>query len=228
MSVPTRDLAPDVVAGTGRRVPPSSPAHLVLRLMLLVALAAGAAQVATQPAQRTAGDLEAALAAGEVATMTIERPTVPTIGGVGVAWTGDGRPARATYRYDSMSDVGVDEGRRLLAAAAASPRDVEVREVEELPSRSSPAWQLYLALGVLVALPLTLVAGPEPRLATRWAWFWLGVHAWPAALAYVALEPTPVWDRRGLAAPERRLTAGWAFLIGLLVGPPLLRALTGA
>lgn len=228
MSATTPAVAPDVHPAAGRRVPPSSRAHLVLRLVLLVALAAGAVQSATQPAQRTADQLAAALAAGEVATLTIERPTVPTGGELGVAWTGDGRPGRATYRYDSMSDTPVDEGRRLLAAAAASPRDVEVRQVEELASASSPTWQLYLALGVLVALPLTLFAGPEPRLATRWAWFWLGVHAWPAALAYVALEPTPVWDRRGLAAPERRLTAGWAFLIGLLVGPPLLRALTGA
>jgi len=209
-------------------VRPSSRLHLVVRLVLLAVLAAGAVQATLRPVDRTADQLEAALAAGEVATMTIERPTVPTIGAVGVTWTGDGRPGRATYRFDSISDEPVDEGRRLLAAAAASPRDVEVRQVEELPTRSTPAWQLYLGLGALVALPLALIAGPEPRLATRWAWFWLGVHAWPVAIAYLALEPTPVWDRRGLTAPERRLTGGWAFLLGLLLGPPLLRALTGS
>ncbi|MBW0253978.1 hypothetical protein [Cellulomonas sp. PS-H5] len=113
-------------------------------------------------------------------------------------------------------------------AAHRAPRLALRPRVEELPSRSSPAWQLYLALGALVALPLTLVAGPEPRLATRWAWFWLAVHAWPVAIAYLALEPTPVWDRRGRTAPERRLTGGWAFLLGLLLGPALLRALAGA
>lgn len=220
------DLAAAVVPV--RPVRPSSPVHLALRLVLLAVLLAGAVQAALRPVDRTADELEAALAAGEVATMTIERPTVPAIGGVGVAWTGDGRPGRATYRFDSISDQPVDEGRRLLAAAAASPRDVEVREVEELPTPSSPAWQLYLGLGALVALPLTLIAGPEPRLATRWAWFWLAVHAWPVAIAYLALEPTPVWDRRGRTAPERRLTGGWAFLLGLLLGPALLRALTGA
>ncbi|WP_431836476.1 hypothetical protein [Cellulomonas sp. Y8] len=224
----TSVLAPAATLPAGDPVRPSSRVHLAVRLVLLAVLAAGAVQAALRPVDRTADELEAALAAGEVATMTIERPTVPTIGGVGVAWTGDGRPGRATYRFDSISDQRVDEGRRLLAAAAASPRDVEVREVDELPSRSSPAWQLYLALAALVALPLTLVVGPEPRLATRWAWFWLAVHAWPVAIAYLALEPTPVWDRRGRTAPERRLTGGWAFLLGLLLGPALLRALAGA
>lgn len=78
-----------------------------------------------------------------------------------------------------------------------------------------------LALAVLVALTAAIISGPEPRLATRWAWFWLVAYVWPAAVVYLLLEPTAAWRREPVAAPRRRLTGGWAFLIGALVGTPL-------
>lgn len=78
-----------------------------------------------------------------------------------------------------------------------------------------------LALGVLVALTVTIIAGPEPRLATRWAWFWLVAYVWPAAVVYLLLEPTAAWRREPARAPGRRLTGGWGLLIGLLLGTPL-------
>lgn len=74
--------------------------------------------------------------------------------------------------------------------------------------------------GLLMVLPIivTLVSGPEPRLATRWAWFWL-LGAGPiAVLAYVALG----LPRAG--APTRpegsRLTGGWAFLLSIFLPKP--------
>lgn len=66
-----------------------------------------------------------------------------------------------------------------------------------------------------------LVAGPQPRLATKWAWFWLTLAVPPAWLAFVVLEPTR-WGRR---APQRqaarRLTAGWALLLGIVLAAVL-------
>lgn len=219
--------APVVAAAGERLVAPSTRGHLLARLLLLVLLIAGVVDAALQPADRTPDELVAALDAGEVATLTVERPTVPTVGEVGAEWTGAGRDGRTTYRFDSVSDTREDDGLRLLAAAAASPRHVEVREVDSLPPRSSPTWQLVLALGTLVGVVALVLGGPEPRFATRWAWFWLCLHAWPVALAHLLLEPTPAWDRRPVVGPPRRLTGGWAFLLGALLGPPLLRALSG-
>lgn len=92
------------------------------------------------------------------------------------------------------------------------------------------------ALGVLDVLlsvaalggTIAVVAGwPEPRLATRWAWFWLIAYFWPAALVFLLLEPTPAWRRGPVRAPRRRLTGGWGFLLALLLGTPLIALLTG-
>lgn len=80
------------------------------------------------------------------------------------------------------------------------------------------------ALGATIAV----VAGwPEPRLATRWAWFWLIAYFWPAALVFLLLEPTPAWRREPVRAPRRRLTGGWGFLLALVLGSPLIALLTG-
>lgn len=66
-----------------------------------------------------------------------------------------------------------------------------------------------------------LVSGPEPRLATRWAWFWLLYGAGPLALGAYLLVGLP---RAG--APLRpagiRLRGGLAFLLAVvLLGPAM-------
>lgn len=63
---------------------------------------------------------------------------------------------------------------------------------------------------------ILLVSGPQPRLATKWAWFWL-MGIGPLGMAFLLLEPVPVWLRDALPA-RQRLTGGWAFLITILVG----------
>ena len=83
-----------------------------------------------------------------------------------------------------------------------------------------PQWvnhvRLVLGLGALVLL----VGGRHPWRATRWAWFWLvvltGVPTY-AIVAYLLLSgrtPLVPAPRRG----ARRLTGGWAFLLGVLLG----------
>lgn len=59
---------------------------------------------------------------------------------------------------------------------------------------------------------LTMITGPEPRWATRWAWFWLLLS--PAV--FVAVPAYLVWGAHGHEG-GRRLTGGWAFLLFLLV-----------
>lgn len=71
-----------------------------------------------------------------------------------------------------------------------------------------------LPLAMLGLLPFVLATGPEPRLATRWAWFWLII----SPLMPIAVAAFLFYGRR-LHQPERtRLTGWWAFLI-MLVTP---------
>ncbi len=82
-------------------------------------------------------------------------------------------------------------------------------------------WTLHGWPGTLIGLTfvatlLLLLGGPQPWRATRWAWFWI-VLALPllGAVAYVLFggpfAAVPPNDR------ERRLSGGWAFLIGLFL-----------
>lgn len=78
----------------------------------------------------------------------------------------------------------------------------------------SLAWSLA-GLAEIATLVL-LVTGPQPRLATKWAWFWL-LGVGPLGLAFLLLEPVPVWLREALPA-RSRLTGGWAFLLMVVAG----------
>ena len=97
--------------------------------------------------------------------------------------------------------------------------------VEQQPYRSGwtgsllgaplPGVLLPVLVGAGLATLLLLVSGPQPWRATRWGWFWLLPVPF-GGLAFCLLSgPTP-----GLPAPrdERRLTGGWAFLIGAVLG----------
>lgn len=74
---------------------------------------------------------------------------------------------------------------------------------------SAYAWPL-LALAPLLTL-FVIITGPEPRFATKWAWFWLmtGWAAPVAAIAYLLLADGHVPGRR-------RLHGGWAFIIAMV------------
>ena len=88
----------------------------------------------------------------------------------------------------------------------------------ELLGREQSGWLVLLYAGAFFGTLVLLIAGPEPRRATRWAWFWL--------LTSVLLPLTAVaflvagGSARLVADPregERRLTRGWAFLISWFV-----------
>ena len=77
-------------------------------------------------------------------------------------------------------------------------------------------WQMF-GTATFVTL-LLLIFGPQPRLATKWAWFWLSIAVPPLWLAFVLFEPVPLWIKHPLPPAPSRLTGGWAFLLSLVGG----------
>ncbi|GAA1624677.1 hypothetical protein [Georgenia ruanii] len=208
--------------------PPASPALLALRCVLAALLLLGWASTLRQPVERPLENLLADLAAGSVTALTLERPAGPDDGGpFSVVWTtAGGHRASATFPSPAgQGDVGADaaagsaDAERILAAADRSPSHVAVT-VQDAPVRldGGPlAWLTGLAAFAALCL---LIAGPQPHLATKWAWFWLA-GATPLWIAFLLLEPAPAWAR-SMPPPRRRLTGGWAFLISLTLLPLLL------
>ncbi len=80
-------------------------------------------------------------------------------------------------------------------------------------------------LAPLVTL-FVLIVGPQPRWATRWAWFWL-FSAGPMMLVFVLLEPIPLWRRTPVPPRARRLTGWWALLAVMLFGSVLDQLMAG-
>lgn len=78
-------------------------------------------------------------------------------------------------------------------------------------------------LATLLCLGL-LIFGPQPRWATKWAWFWLTLAVGPLWLAFVLFEPVPLWIKHPLPA-VKRFTGGWSFLLSVFVLGPLAAAL---
>ncbi|PYG02351.1 hypothetical protein SAMN05216184_101824 [Georgenia satyanarayanai] len=190
---------------------------LVVRVAAAISIVVGWVALYQTPAQRTVDDLFAALDAGEVTQVTVERPELAGIGSGSyqVRWEGEGRPGRASYDYSTEPGLRVDEGAQIVRAAESSGARVEVTADHPV---GGTTWSLH-GIGALVALVL-LVGGTAPRLASRWAWFWLLWSVPPAALVFVLVEPVPLW-RRGARPATRRLTGGWAFLLALMLANTL-------
>lgn len=77
-------------------------------------------------------------------------------------------------------------------------------------------WPTLLVGPLWLATLLLVVGGPQPWRATRWAWVWI-VLAGPffGAVAYAVLGG-PLAMRQPMDR-TRRLTGGWAFLLGVFV-----------
>lgn len=101
---------------------------------------------------------------------------------------------------------------QLRQAAASAPRPVAITTVRQTLPHSYTDWRVVSLLLTLVLL----VAGPDPSLATRWAWFWLGMAVPVSWAVFLLAEP---WFSRGRTGRVgiRRLTGGWALLLGLVI-----------
>src|SRR5690625_1940582 len=201
-------------------VAPSTPGALALRLALLACFCLAVLHAWTLPAERLTGDLLANLSDGNVETITIERPSAGQQGQMELRVDWSQRSGRDGYAYYSVSSLPdnpqIDEGELILDAAATSPATVQVTTADPMTLRPTLVvnWPMVVALAAL----LVMVAGPQPRLATKWAWFWLGCAVPPLWAAFLLLEPVPAWRRTSLPARPQRYTAGWAFLLALLLG----------
>ncbi|MGD8199189.1 hypothetical protein ACQE98_00830 [Ornithinimicrobium sp. W1679] len=98
--------------------------------------------------------------------------------------------------------------------------DVEITYAE--PDRGGTWWGPWRTpTGLVAVLPavvavlwlLVLSAGPEPRHATRFAWFWLAL----TPLVLVVVPAYLVLGARGALPGRRRLTGGWALLLLLVL-----------
>lgn len=210
-------------------VSPSGTWALLLRLLIALGLVVGTVQLLSTPLHRPLDDLLRALSAGEVTTVTIEpAPALEQYSGyLTVHWDGGLRPAYSTYEYVSPdsaafddADVApeddvIDEREAILLAVADSPVEVTVVERPDDPPATGIHWQPG-GTAAIAAL-LLLIGGPQPRIATKWAWFWLFVHVPPTVLVFALLEPTPLWRRGTVAGHPTRLTGGWGFLLGLVL-----------
>jgi len=212
-----------------RMATPSAPILVALRVLIAVGIMLGLATLASRPAERPVSDLLEGIAAGDVSSMTIERWDPQTHGGglLHVDWTQDGRPATSTYSYENpQGTVRVDMGEKILVAAAAA--GVPVTTVSSYAPPQGATFTLgSWGLAASIAAILLLIAGGEPRMATRWAWFWVVAAIPPAWFVFLALEPLPLWATEPARFPRTRLSGGWAFLGALIVLRPLLEGTLG-
>jgi hypothetical protein len=207
-------------------------------LLAAVALLAGGLMLL---GTRTAslGDLRAAVAAGTVSEIRVAGglPAGADAAGAGgyatvhLRWD-DGRGARSA-RALQVSDAGVSapdaegaearvvgsldryvrgmpggESVRLVVDDGGLPRGGTLFGVE------APSWVASAAVLTWLMTLVLLIAGPEPFVATRWAWFWVIVSPF-------AVVGVPVFLATGGGRPwaagepsrSRRITGGWAFLV---------------
>ncbi|MBZ2194792.1 hypothetical protein [Occultella gossypii] len=213
--------------GASSLVLPSGPLGLVVRALIAALMVAGLVQIALQPVERMVDELRNDLRAGRVSELTIERLPTGTEGSgtLRVEWSGHSGRSVAWYEFSNLAgEPRVDEGAIILADAEDSPEPVSVTYSQ---GWDQPATQISLAAFAAMAALILLVVGPAPRLATKWAWFWLTCAAAPIWLAYLVLEPVPWWQRRLVTPRPRRLTGGWGFVAALLLVPFVLAIIPG-
>lgn len=206
---------------------------LYTRIVLLVLLSLGtfAVNVNGDPTPRTLDDLYADLRAGRVSTIVMDR-----------AWPGYGEltwsegplswyrafgyikpevwdPVTTRLDEERLESVRREYLDKIDAAARIGGRPVTVTdrlgamgslwayvELQRLWGPLAPLGPVALAIAFLLMLGL-----PQRRYATRWGWFWLFLRG--GAVAYVLLEPYPIWRRPHEVLPERRPLDGWQALI---------------
>jgi hypothetical protein len=195
-------------------VAPSRPLAVVVRLLIAAGLVIGWLQP-SGPVERGVGDLFMELSDGAVETLTISRPAPGTedAATLPVRWTGASGSSYAFYEHTG-GPAGTDEGVEILAVAASSPVPVAVAVRDDVDIAGPRV--LVGGIAAFAAFVL-LVAGPQPRLGTKWAWFWLGAAVAGGWLAFVVLEPVPFSVRQPLEPARTRVTGGAGLALALVL-----------
>lgn len=201
---------------------PGDLANIAFRLVLVGGLVLGGAHLLAKPQGTTVGQLLADVRVGRTASVTVERPPEGAIAsGLDVHWstgflqgwvTSDAvRPGNGAFVPTGNDVLG-----ELRQAAASARRPVQIRTVPQTIPHSYTDWAALFVLLTFVLTLVLLVAGPAPTIATRWAWFWLGIAVPVSWVVFLLAEP---WFSRHRAdrSGARRLTGGWAFLLGLVI-----------
>lgn len=206
-----------------RRVLSQRPADRALRLLLiagLLFLPAGARY--GQLTHRTASELQAALRQGQVHSVVLQVPPPNSVGsGAAVLWSTDWWAPRHISSLN-FARTGPDEVAAVRAAIVSSPRHVQLRltsfEQPLLPVNPGLNWAALISM-LSVLMIVILWTRQPPRAATRWAWFWLSVCLPLSVIAYLVVEPVPLWRGSSASTGRRRprLNGGWALLLGLLL-----------
>ena len=204
-------------------------------LVVLGVILVGTWMTATRPA--SLGDLQRALGAGQVTKVNLVGELPPGASGVttvDIEWEGGLLDSYATVwqespgvaHQDTSSSypvVGLDLREEL---SAATPTGELVMTSEDVRTGSQgilfgwrvATWVALVAFVWSATVVTTLITGPEPRRATRWAWFWLLLGTGPFALVLYPLVGLPRVGQPS-DATGRRLPGGWAFLITVLLAP---------
>ena len=222
--------------GTWGRVP-----RVVAWALVLGWLVTAVAVVATTERTRSLGDLESAVASGDVGVVGVSGSLGPGDTGfstVELHWSSHGLGYVSEVRQVQGSDRAVatmQTGGSLRVVrgdltAYLTGLDPSLR-LEEVPSTlrvsglyvNALGWQvagwLVWPLLALLAMTLRLVSvSPEPWRATRWAWGWVVVGLGPLGCLAYLLAGGPTGALRPPARPGRGLTGGWAFLLVIILG----------
>jgi len=141
-----------------------------------------------------------------------------------VEWETPGRDGYASYTVSTLPGEQVDEDSLIVQAVADSPVPVTLeRRPEPYLGPSGIQWN-PLGIAHLVLL-LLLITGPQPRRATKWAWFWLSFLplGWVVSMATVislwAASSSPFWWSRDLPFRGQliSLPCPWADGVSVLV-----------
>ncbi|MER5645015.1 hypothetical protein [Streptosporangium sp. NPDC002524] len=217
------------------------PYAVRVALLFVLALSTVIVHINQAPPLRPAVELVADLRAGEVTKVVYDRnwPAYGTL-----TWS-HGPLSWSQARFDQPDDVWDPRTTRLVPEAlerrqeaflaqvrAAADPSVEIVRSDGLGALAgSPAygrwWEPFgpVAVAAEILAWLLMLTRPNPRYASRWAWFWMFLTG--GSLLYVLLEPRPLWrdPYEALPAPAKLDgTRGFAIAVALLFGMAMVNA----
>lgn len=154
-------------------------------------------------------------------------PESDGLGPVVLEWRSLGVPRTTEVRVVRRQGSGTSSSeiprlrREQLEEVLGSDPGVSVVRVPESSRGGVGVWWNWELPGAVMVVGLVLWAATigvlvnqaSPKLATKWAWWWLSLIAAPAALVAFLIFGAP----RTPGDRARRLTGGWGFLLMLLL-----------